>query len=87
MERVGKEGVITCDTGKSLENEIDVVEGMKFNQGYLSPSFVTDKKAQTCVCFFANPLPLFTRLGIQRQCCIGCRPQNHKCSSSYSSAQ
>lgn len=37
MEKVGREGVITCETGKSTENEIVVVEGMKFNQGFLSP--------------------------------------------------
>jgi len=48
MERVGREGVITVETGKSLENEIEVVEGMKFDQGYLSPVFVTDKKTLTC---------------------------------------
>jgi chaperonin GroEL len=50
MERVGKDGVITCDSGKSLENEIVVVEGMKFNQGFLSPFFITEKKTQTVVC-------------------------------------
>jgi chaperonin GroEL len=49
MERVGKDGVITCETGKSLENEIEVVEGMKFNQGFLSPFFITEKKTQTVV--------------------------------------
>jgi chaperonin GroEL len=48
MERVGKEGVITVESGKSIEDEIEVVEGMSFNQGFLSPSFITDKKAQTC---------------------------------------
>lgn len=47
MERVGKDGVITCETGKSLENEIEVVEGMKFSQGFLSPFFITEKKTQT----------------------------------------
>lgn len=44
MEKVGKEGVITVADGKTLENELEVVEGMKFDRGYISPYFVTDQK-------------------------------------------
>jgi chaperonin GroEL len=43
FERVGKDGVITVEEGKSLKTEIDVVEGMQFDRGYISPNFVTDQ--------------------------------------------
>jgi chaperonin GroEL len=56
MERVGKEGVITVQDGKTLENELEVVEGMKFERGFISPYFITDAKTQTCV--LENPLIL-----------------------------
>src|SRR5690606_19914962 len=46
MEKVGKEGVITVEDGKSLDNELDVVEGMQFDRGYLSPYFINDPEKQ-----------------------------------------
>ena len=56
MDKVGKEGVITVEEGSALHNELDVVEGMQFDRGYLSPYFVTDQ--QTMATELENPMIL-----------------------------
>ena len=57
MGKVGNEGVITVEESKSLETELDVVEGMQFDRGYLSPYFVTNADKMTCE--LENPFILF----------------------------
>ena len=57
MEKVGNEGVITVEEAKSLHNELEVVEGMQFDRGYLSPYFITNSDKMTCE--LENPYILF----------------------------
>src|SRR5579864_2050819 len=56
MDKVGKEGVITVEDGKSLQDELDVVEGLQFDRGYLSPYFINDQDKQVAV--LDNPFVL-----------------------------
>ena len=56
MDKVGKEGVITVEDGKSLDNELDVVEGMQFDRGYLSPYFINNPDRQAA--YLEDPLIL-----------------------------
>ncbi|KAJ1982735.1 chaperonin [Dimargaris cristalligena] len=58
MEKVGKEGVITCKEGKTIEDELEVTEGMRFDRGYISPYFITNPKNQKCE--LENPLILLS---------------------------
>lgn len=56
MDKVGKAGVITVEDGKSLDNELDVVEGMQFDRGYLSPYFINNQEKQ--IAALDNPFVL-----------------------------
>jgi chaperonin GroEL len=58
MEKVGKEGVITIKDGKTLEDELEVTEGMRFDRGFISPYFITDAKSQKVE--FERPLILLS---------------------------
>ncbi|HUR41218.1 MAG TPA: chaperonin GroEL [Verrucomicrobiae bacterium] len=58
MDKVGKEGVITVEDGSGLVDELDVVEGMQFDRGYLSPYFINQQQSQKCE--LENPLILIT---------------------------
>src|SRR5690606_16069205 len=56
MEKVGKEGVITVEDGSGLEDELEVVEGMQFDRGYLSPYFINNPDRQIAI--LENPYVL-----------------------------
>ncbi|KAJ1876970.1 chaperonin, partial [Kickxella alabastrina] len=58
MEKVGKEGAITVKEGKTISDELEITEGMRFDRGYISPYFITDTKTQKVE--FENPLILLS---------------------------
>ena len=58
MQKVGNEGVITVEEAKGIDTELDVVEGMQFDRGYLSPYFITNSDKMTTE--LDNPLHLIT---------------------------
>ncbi|CCI22514.1 chaperonin GroEL [Microcystis aeruginosa] len=58
MDKVGKEGVISLEEGKSMTTELEITEGMRFDKGYISPYFVTDTERMECV--FEDPAILIT---------------------------
>ena len=58
MDKVGRDGVITCEEGKSFQDELTVVEGMQFDRGYLSPYFTTN--SEKMLCDLENPYILLT---------------------------
>ena len=62
MDKVGKDGVITVDESKTMENEIEYVEGMNFDRGYISPYFVTDAERQETI--IENPEILITDIKV-----------------------
>ena len=72
MDKVGKEGVITVEEAKSMETTLDVVEGMQFDRGYLSPYFVTDPEKM--VASLEDPYILINEK----------KDQQHEGSASYS---
>ncbi|MBF0196398.1 MAG: chaperonin GroEL [Planctomycetes bacterium] len=67
MDKVGKDGVVTVEEGKSLDTTLDLVEGMCFDKGYQSPYFITDNEAQTAIMEDAYVLTFEKKIGNLRE--------------------
>ena len=78
MEKVGKEGVITVEEAKGLEFELDVVEGMQFDRGYLSPYFITNPEKMSVE--LTDPYILIheKKLRTCRRCCRSSKPSSSR---------
>ncbi len=75
MAKVGKEGVITVEEGQGLENELEVVEGMQFDRGYLSPYIINNQQSQSAE--LEKPLILLVKDSRDRTACL--RPLRARC--------
>ena len=69
MEKVGKDGTITVEEAKSIETSLDVVEGMQFDKGYLSPYFVTDANSMEAILEDPYILIFEKKYQIYKICC------------------
>ena len=66
MKRVGKDGVITVRDGKTLSDELEVIEGMKFDRGFISPYFVNSSKGEICCCIESSSAPVIKNIAYLR---------------------